>query len=232
MAESSEQKVPAWILSACSEEVDRPKLNTPHTVIYRDQTWTAGTNGHVMALVREDLGLPDSSLDWLKVLQVPNAEPIELDMAALRDWAGCPPVGQACTHCMDARKVPCRACSGQGHSEHECSCGDLHDAECETCYGKRTIACVLCSPDQFGEKERVRMFGGIFNKTLLRRVLNNFPADDERFARATWRQADARHVGWIEAIDGSWIIGLMPLDPGSTILPKGAPSFPSSAVTA
>lgn len=232
MAESSEQTTPAWVLAACSEDADRSQLNIPHSVPFRGETWTVGTNGHIMALVKRDLGLPPSTMNWAKVLQAPAVPPLDLDMAALRDWAGCAPVGQACRHCMDARRIACHTCHGEGHTEHECSCGDLHDAECETCCGEKYIDCPRCSPGQYDSKERVRLFNGIFNRTLLRRVLRDFPVAGERFAHGTWRQADDRQVGWIEAVDGGWIIGIMPLDPDTTLLPPDAPFFPSSAVTA
>jgi hypothetical protein len=74
------------------------------------------------------------------------------------------------------------------------------------------------------------VFGGIFNRTLLRRVLQPLPVKEERFACATWRQADPCHVGWIEGIDGSWIIGVMPLNPDTTKLSAAAPAFPSPEV--
>jgi len=231
MAESSEKTIPAWVLAACSED-DYHDLNRAHSVQFQSETWTAGTNGHIMALVKADLGLPPSTMNWAKVLQAPAVPPLDLDMGALREFAACGPIGQVCAGCKGMRKVPCHACHGQGHAEHECSCGDLHDAECETCHGTKHVACVLCSPDQFGSKERARLFNGIFNKALLRRVLHDFPVTDERFARATWRQAGPRTAGWIEAVDGSWIIGIMPLDPDTALLPHDAPVFPSSAVTA
>jgi hypothetical protein len=118
---------------------------------------------------------------------------------ALMAWAD-PPGDPACTECRGRKLVRCRSCGGSGVSLCTCSCGDEHKTECD-CDG-RPVACfgAGCDRPTYSDVRMGRMYGHLFNRTLLADTLRCAPealtvavkAGNEKFPNdmAAWFYGD------------------------------------------
>jgi len=184
------------------------------------EQWTIVTNGYVLIFVpngHANAEISAAAQDSLNLLlqSWPSGEAHELSLAELK--AACGAESEVCAHCH-GKPTACNECVG-GMVEHECSCGDVHDAPCERCGGKMEVECRECSPYNSGfTAERVQLFDGAeFSINLVRAAIRHFPN-----APATYvASASATRLAPAAIIGDRWRVLIMPLRPGDSYRADG-----------
>jgi hypothetical protein len=212
------QPVPAWVREFCStDDTIRVALNAPFSIEYEGAPAIAATNGHKLLVLPGafDVDAPPSAPSNVAAL-VRDAlsrptRRVRLDV--LREFCEVKPLGWPCASCDGAGTVTCGACDGTGEAEHECSCGDLHDAPCEVCDEDGKVRCVVCrggNPCAFAIQP-VDLGGVHFNRALLGDVVRALPGD----GAVTWHDGlytIEAHAGKAAALAGDgWVALVMPI---------------------
>ena len=213
----------------CSpSEAGRPSLATPYAIEWQGSTWTLGTDGTRMLLMRGAFApARDDAPDPVNVIGpiLEAAARWPVDLAALAAFCGAPPEAKVCTACTSGR-IRCRECGGTGEVEHECSCGHEHTADCDACRGNGDVPCASCQGWRapFVGARRALIGESEFDRALVAASL----VDAERTSGfATFVSCGVEKMSAIVGDD--WVIVVMPVRPDSAFPAHSLPSFTFTA---
>lgn len=223
---------PEWLRAFCASphSLVASKLSEPFTFVRSGQRLSCATDGHRLAVLSADLGLPEQGPDISPLLTELRGG-LPFDVARFRAFLAPvfpdPPV--ACEACNAEGLVECDECDGEGTTECECDCGNEHEAVCEACSGSGGVACGKCAqPSRVGLFRIGRRF---FNAALFDSLPPMFDtepvtfyASGEPFKPIHLASASCRMVVMPMRADGRELVPESSLDSDSPATASGSPA--------
>lgn len=208
----------AWLQGIAYPGEARPTIARPWLVDLNGEKWTVATDGMRLVLLRGDFGYAPrgDAPNLAPVLGMIGGQEYAVDLAALRSFIGpdtiLPDPLPDCEKCKNTGSVDCPMCEGNGTVDDTCwHCQSEYEKDCEECDDGK-IGCECYHDVGAHEKpEPVSIFGGAFNRHLLRLPLLHLGGE-----RATWQQqvrSPGPHghekAGMLDG--GDWRLVVMPM---------------------
>lgn len=218
----------SWLSQLC--DPDRAPTRSVWTLTLNGEQWVAATNGRVLVATRGETGVvPDSAIAQRIPSLIADAQKgaaVSVKWAQVRAFVGAPAVfAPICPTCNNVGHLgECEECNGIGHTECECSCGDVHDKSCLECDGIGLERCPTCDLKQYPEIRKGWIGDSLFNLNLLAPVVFRLDADV-----VTMRHSPRPHGTESQVLFESpeWLMIVMPLR--STDAEKDTPRFDAVA---
>jgi len=200
-----------WLKQFCDDDYHLSYLREPLSLERQGRAGAVASDVRILVWVAGDSPFRAATKDEKKSL----AHVLDLNVrrigqttaAALREWAGAPPVPAdptTCTQCAGTGKVKCDECSGTG--EHECPHCE-QDMTCEKCEGDGKMECPACDLGTVIEEappRRGRVQGQPFDMLRLAKALVHVEGACEVFLSVTPGVLFLRGGGWEIATANAW----------------------------
>jgi hypothetical protein len=201
---------PAWLSEFCSTSENRPALQTPFTYPSPDGVLTCATNGHriIMLSLGDDTGFapaPDVMHAGLAMALEPKVGPT----VALEDFraflSARVPDQRMCQRCKGTGLIRCGTCGGSGGMECVCTCGDVHDTDCDNCEDGKA-GCPAC---RFDEGIVVKVGSYFYDARYFGRPMEALAGERAMFSEFSNRTAKDNLNQGIALIGDGWRLVVM-----------------------
>lgn len=164
---------------------DRPQTSKLWTLPFDGEDVTIATDGRRLVMIPGAFGdsVPEEkTAETLRKALTPGENRSRIEWAALRDFVGTVEDPKDCKTCSGTgQSGKCDACDN-GMVDCECSCGDLHEKECEECEGTGKPECPDCR--HLYEIDPIRIGAAPFNRRLLAPLVSRLSAERVAFAQS------------------------------------------------